>query len=444
MRSIRLGLAALLAVAALVPTGALAASKGDPMQAMMLAKAREKGMADAPAVVQASGAKCTVSDARWIGEDKKSGTNFYETACKEGLGYVFIAKKDDPAPQSFTCLEANKPQADGKPSSLQCLLPANANPEAGLKPFIDKTGSPCAIDKARAIGQGQKNSYFEVACKNGAGYILVTSSPPDPAQDVQLNTCLAYEPSDNLACQLTDRAKVLALVDNLVTKSTKPCTVTGRRFVLSTVKGDTYVEVACSSGSGYIMQENRQEELVRAYDCAQADFIAGGCTLTDARASQTEQAALYSKLATKAGFNCDVQKYASLPTTGAKEIIELACKNRPDGAIGIFTASSGRLYDCVRAEALGYRCSFTKQSAVYPKLTGDLKKLGKGSCEVSDARSFGATTDEDLIEVGCADGDPGWVLGYAKDADGPKEALSCLQAASFGTGGCRLPTNRKH
>ena len=442
MRSIRLGLAALLAVAALVPTGALAASKGDPMQAMMLAKAREKGMAEAPAVVQASGAKCTVSDARWIGEDKKTGTNFYEVGCKEGIGYVFISKKDDPKPQTFTCLEANKPQADGKPSSLQCLLPANANPEEGLKAYIQKTGSPCEIDKARAIGQGQKNSYFEVACKNGAGYILVTSSPPDPTQDVQLNTCLAYEPGGNLNCELTDRAAQLAPVDALVAKAGKSCTVKDRRYVLSTKNGDNYYEVACTSGSGYIVQENIKGELARILDCGSADFIGGGCTMTDARAAQTEQSALYTKLATKAGYPCDVGKYAPLPTTGAKEVIELQCKDRPDGGIGIFTANGGKVYNCVLAELEGYRCSFSKKDAVYPKLTAQLKSLGKGSCTVSDARVIGKTADEGFVELACADGLPGWVLGYPADSDTPKEVLSCLQAANIG-GGCRLATNRR-
>jgi len=441
MRFIRLGLAAMLAVAAFVPASAFAASK-DPMEAMMLAKAREKGMAEAPAVLQASGAKCSISDARWVGEDKKTGMNFYEISCKEGLGYVFISKKDDPKPQTFTCLEANKPTADGKPNSLACMLPENANPELGLKPFIEKVGSPCQIDKARAIGQGQKSSYFEVACKNGAGYILVTSTPPDPAQDVQLNTCLAYEPGGNLNCELTDRAAQLAPVDALVAKSGKSCTVKDRRYVLSTKNGDNYYEVSCTNGSGYMIQENGKGDLSRILDCGAADFIGGGCTMTDSRAAQTEQSALYTKLATKAGYPCNVGKYAPLPTTGAKEVIEMQCTDRPDGGIGIFTASGGKVYNCVLAELEGYRCSFSKKDAVYPKLTAQLKSLGKGSCTVSDARVIGKSADEGFVELACSDGLPGWVLGYPEGSDTPKEVLSCLQAANIG-GGCRLPTNRR-
>src|SRR6185437_9673953 len=110
----------------------------------------------------------------------------------------------------------------------------------------------------------------------------------------------------------------------------------GRRYVLTTTTGSNFYEVACDNGRGYMIEENGKGELARMVDCSKADFVGGGCTLTDSRAAETEQAALYSKLATKSGFNCDVAKYAVLPTTGPKEIIELQCKNRPDGGIGVF------------------------------------------------------------------------------------------------------------
>jgi hypothetical protein len=411
------------------------------MQALMAAKAKEKGMAEAPAVVQAAGLKCNVVDARLIGQDKQHGS-FYEVDCGTGLGYVLQSVKDTP-PLVFNCLEAGRPAADGTPSTISCELPGNLDTIGAVQKFVAKTDNPCVVDKARAMGQNKKSSFIEVSCKNGGGYIVTTSNPPDLTQPVQIITCLASDPNGNLACEMTDEAAQLAPVNALVAKSEKTCNISGRRYVLTTTSGSNFYEVACDNGRGYMIEENAKRELARMVDCSKADFVGGGCTLTDSRAAETEQAALYSKLATKSGFNCDVAKYAVLPTTGPKEIIELQCKNRPDGGIGVFTASGGHVYDCVRADVLGFRCSFSKTSAVYPKLTGDLKKLGKPSCEVSDTRSFGATTDEDFVEVACADGDPGWVIGYPKENDTPKEVLSCGQAASFGTGGCRLATNRK-
>jgi len=441
MRSIRIALAATLAVFALTPVSAMAAPKKDPAAALMAAKAKEKGMAEAPPLAQAAGLTCDVTDARWMGEDKKQALNIYEVACQQGLGFVLVSKAAE-KPQAYTCLETSRPTAEGARNSLFCELPGNASPMAGLSPFIAKGGVPCVVEKARAIGQGQKSAYFEVACQGGAGYIVVTSSPPNVADAVQMNTCLAYEPGGNLYCELTDRAAQLAPVDALVAKSGKACTVKDRRYVLTSKEGSNYYEVACDNGSGYMVQQDAKGGLQRILDCGSAEFIGGGCTLTDARAAQTEQAALYTKLATAAGFPCNVDKYAPLPTTGAKEVIELKCSNRTDGGIGIFTANGGKVFNCVLAEIEGYRCSFTKKDAVYPKLTTALKGLGKSTCTVSEARVIGKTPEEGFVEVACSDGLPGWVIGYPIGSDSPKEVLSCLQAANIG-GGCKLPTNRR-
>ena len=442
MRSIGIGLAAALAMFVLAPTGAVAAPKKDVAAALMAAKAKERGMAEAPAVASAAGLRCTITDARFVGEDKKQAMVFYEVACKEGMGFVLLHKPAEPRPQAYTCLESSKPTPEGTPNSLACELPGNLDAKKSLAPYIATAGSPCVIDKARAIGQGQKSAYFEVACTNGAGFIMVTSSPPDATQPVQMNTCLAYEPGGNLFCELTDRAAQLAPVDALVAKANRGCTVKDRRYVLTSKDGANYYEVACADGKGYMVQESLKGDLQRVLDCGSADFIGGGCTLTDARAFQTEQATLYTRLAGKAGFPCDVVKYAPLPTTGAKEVVELQCKDRPDGGIGIFTAGGGIVYNCVLAELEGYRCSFTKKEVVYPKLTAALRSLGKDSCTVSEARSIGKTPDEGFVEIACADGLPGWVIGYPNGSDKPKEVLSCLQAANVG-GGCKLPTNRR-
>lgn len=451
MRPIRIGLVAAMAIAALAPASAMSQiknAKASAAQAKAAAQAQAKGMAEAPPLVQSAGVRCSMTEARWMGEDKTQGANIYEVACQEGLGYVLIHKASDPATgqpatQAFNCLETSRPAADGTPNSLTCTLPGNADPKAGLAPFVAKSGTACVMDKARAIGTGSKNAYFEVACQDGAGYIMVTSNPLDPNQPVQMNTCLAYEPGGNLNCQLTDRATQLKVVDALVAKSGKTCQISDRRYVLSTKNGDNYYEVSCVAGTGYMVQENAKGELARILDCGSADFVGGGCTMTDARAAKTEQSALYSKLATKAGFDCDVSKYAPLPTQGAQEVIEMQCSNRPDGGIGIFTAQGGKVLDCVHAELDGYRCSFTEKKAVFSKLTANLKTLGKNSCTVSDARAVGKTADEGFIEVACSDGLPGWVIGYPTGSEKPKEVLSCAQAGNIGSGGCKLAGNRR-
>jgi hypothetical protein len=443
MKRFAIGLTAALAVAILVPAAVISAPKEEKGKPAIDAKAREAGMKEAPAIIQASGAGCTVSDARFIGEDKKAGAKYYEVACNEGMGFAMIAKKDV-APQVYTCLESSQPGPDGKVGGLACVLPGNANPGAGLAPYVKKGGVTCDIENTRAIGSGAKNSYFEVACKGGAGYVIQTVSPLNISGEVTVNSCLLYEEGGNVSCKLTNRQTQLAIVDTLngaAKAAGTACEIKDKRYILST-KVDNYYEVACQDGKGYVYQQTAATSaFARAIPCAQAGFVGGGCTLTDAVAALTEQAGFYSKLAAKAGFPCDVEKYGMLPTNDPKkEIVELKCKG---SAIAVFTATAGTVYDCVTAELNGFRCSFTKKDTQYARLTKDLVGFNKASCQVSDARIIGATDTEGFVEVACSDGLPGWVLGYPIGVAKPaaKEFLSCAQAKGIG-GGCKLPTNK--
>lgn len=445
MRIFGIGLAAVLGLLVMAPaTTVSAAKKPAAAEGGVDAKAREKGMADAPALVTAAGLSCTLSDARWIGADGKTKQDFYEIACNPGLGGVLIASKDPATPPAYyPCLETGKPLPDGKPGPLTCKLPGNADPVQALAPFVAKSGVTCAIDKARSIGASAHNTFFEVSCQGGYGYVMVASFPADANKDVKANTCLAYEEGSNLACTLTSREAQLAMVDTLAAASGKNCTVKDKRYILSAVNGSMYFEVACTDGKGYVLERASNGSLARAIDCANAP---GGaeCTLTDAREAKTEQAGLYTRLATKAGFPCQVEKYALFPTRVARqEVVELKCSDRPDGAVAVFDADGGgKIYNCVIAELQGYACSFTPKAASLVKISNDLKALGKGSCVVSDARIIGKTdTGDGFIEVACADGLPGWVLNYPTLAQTPKEVLSCKQAAGIG-GGCKMPTNK--
>lgn len=448
MRLFGIGLAAVLASVVLAPSGADAASRKDAMAALYAEKMHEKGLADAPGLLKQGGLTCDVADARMIGQDETNTIAVYEVACKDNMGFVIQAKpgekKTPPVFDTvYSCLHTATPLPDGSENSMRCQLEANASQTPWLQNYVDKIGRPCTIEDARYVGQTQKELYVELACKRGTGYMMSAPWPADPAATAQMNTCLIYTEESGLTCELTDQAAQLAPLDNLVVKSGKNCTITERRHVLTTKNGDNYYEVACDNGTGFVLQEDIKGELARAISCAHADFVSGGCTLTDARMGETEQAALYTRLAQRSGFDCNVEKYAALPTTGPKEVIELKCDNRADGGIGVFSATgTGYVYDCVRAEVEGYRCAFTEKKATMPHLTADLRKLGKTSCTVSDARSFGRRATDDFVEVACSDGLPGWVIIYPSESNTPKEALSCSQANRFGSGGCRLPTNR--
>jgi hypothetical protein len=215
--------------------------------------------------------------------------------------------------------------------------------------------------------------------------------------------------------------------------------------MLSTADGSDYFEIACPDGKGYVLHADKTGTLAEVIPCSQAYQIGDGCTLTDARQAETQEAATYSGLAKGAGFDCTVSKYALFPQSDqTKDIVEMACSNRPDGGVGVFPAKgAGAVYDCVRSQDEGYKCSFTPESAVYPVLSAALRSAGKGSCVVSNARPFAHGDDgSDYVEVGCADGGSGWVMIYPAGSRTPTQLLNCAQAGNL-NGGCQLPGNKK-
>lgn len=440
MKPLRLGLIAAVAFGMLAPAAVYSQAK----TASVSDKDRQRGMAEAPAVAQAAGVTCQVADARFIGEvnDKKAKTKsaYYEVDCSEGLGFV-LQSVAGAKPSAFTCIEASAPQADGKPSALSCALPGNQNSVADVAALAKKAGVACTVENARAVGQTTDKSLFEVLCQGGAGYIVTASNPPVATATAEAASCLLYdEANTNISCTLVDKAARLAVVDALVQQTGASCQVKDRKFVLMTKQNDTYFEVACQDGKGYMIKADVAGK-GSAIECAKAQHIGGGCSLTDARAAATEQAGLYTRLAKAAGHTCEVTEYGALPAAAGKDVVELVCSNGP-GGIGVFEANgSGKVYNCAHALVAGYRCSLNKGDTGASALTADLKKLGKGSCTVKDSRLVGKTANGSAyVEVNCSDGLAGYMIEYTAATVTPKEAIGCAFAKGI-AGGCKLPGN---
>jgi hypothetical protein len=440
-----IGLAIALAAVIAAPSLAFAAAAAPAVTK----EAREKGMAAAPALVSAAGSDCQVSDARIIGSavdpKTKAKTTVYEVACTGNEGLLVMQAGDQKA-ELFTCEEAASAAAAGNKGASQCILPGNADPKAGILLYLTKAGVTCTPDKMRALGHSATDVFFEVSCKEGApGYVLQISAPPSLAKPIKAEPCIGFAPTDNIHCELTDRATQMAVVDRLMSASGKPCAIKDRGYVGIAPSGNSYYEVACQDGKGYVIEQRPNGAYSRVVPCAEADAIAGGCKLTDTRQAKTDEAGLYTQLAKKAGFDCTVSGYAPFAVNlEGKEVVELSCSNRPDGGIGIFPASgAGQVLDCAHSELKSFRCTLTKPAAGYPRLTADLKTLGKGTCTVSASRIVGVTgSGSGYIEVGCADGLPGYMVEYSLTTLAPKSFVLCVQAKNI-SGGCTLPGNNK-
>jgi hypothetical protein len=441
MRPYGIGLIAALVIAALAPAAVLSAPK---KAEDITPAARTQGMAEAPAIAQAAGIACKVTDARLVGkaEDKKAKTttSYYEIDCDQGVGFILQSVTGAPKPTAFSCIEANSPQPDGKPSSLPCKLPGNADPKADLGPVLAKAGLSCVPTNTRGIGQSATSTFVEVACQDGQGYVLQTSAPMDPAKPVEANNCLIYdEANGNIKCTLTAKESRLAVVDTYSAAAKNNCAIKDRRYVGVSQAGSTFFEVSCADGKGYLYKVDKGA-LAESYPCAKAAMVMGGCTLTDAREAQTEEAAFYTKGAKKAGYDCDVVKYAPFPAATGKEVVEMACGNRPDGAVGIFGGPTDTtlIYDCARAPIAGYRCSFSKPETGYKAVTADLKALGKDQCNVSNVRVVGKTAKgTTFLETTCTGAEgKGYIIEYTAE---PLKAIGAINCAF--SKDCKLPGN---
>ena len=428
-----LGLLMALAAAILVPASAVSKDKAE-----IPAQARKVGMEKAPTIVQAAGLPCQVSDARLIGEDKKSKKSYFEVACAAGsMGYVIEAPAEG-TPTSFSCIEANTPPEPGKDPSAPCLLPGNSDPKAVLQPMLKQAGIDCTPEAARGIGQTKSSTYVEVACQRGTGYVVVASAPFDSSKAIEAQNCLMYDEADtNIKCTLADKATRLAVVDKYAADANNGCTVKDRRWVGMSKDGSSFYEASCQDGKGYIYKVAATGALAEAYECAKATQILGGCTLTDARQAQTEQAALYTRLAKAAGVPCDVDKYALFPSKPGEEVAELVCKNG-SGAILMSKGAQSTALDCGHAPIAGYKCSMSDDNG-YKLLTADLKKYKPDTtCVVSDSRVVGKTEKgTTYVEVACTDKLKGYVIEYQS---APKiTAINVVGCALAGN--CKLPGN---
>ena len=447
MRPMGLGVAAALVLAILSPLGVAHAAPKSETPAISKDQ-RDKGMAAAPGLVSAGGFDCKVSDARLIGSGTDSKTKakvtLYELACTGNEG-LLIQKTGD-AVAAFTCAQADEPGPDGKPSSNRCELPGNADPAAGLAPYVAKAGKSCTIAKMRALGQVADQCGLRGGLSGRLGLDPGDVRPAQSGQarlDGSLRRLSARWQHQLQADRHRRATGGRRPSDGQVRQGLHGQGPQVRRRDLLRIR---FYEAACQEGKGYMIESAANGDFKEAIDCAAADSIAGGCTLTDARQAKTEQAGLYSKLAAKAGFQCQVSGYAPLPGPAGKDVVEMACSNRPDGAIGIFGASENdpaTIIDCAHAELKGYRCALTKPSAAYATLTADLKALGKSSCQVSNARAVGVSADQHgYIEVACADGLAGYMIEYTLSPITPKTPLVCAEAKGI-SGGCTLPGNKK-
>ncbi|HEY4030804.1 MAG TPA: hypothetical protein VGM25_10700 [Caulobacteraceae bacterium] len=448
MRFLRLGFIAAMA-AALCGQQALAADAPPKMDP----KVHEQSQKDAPALVQATGMKCDVTDAYQLGtadetvNGKKFKSAFYEIACGQGgLGYIF---KSVPGgdPQFFDCLSlkmaADKAIADKqKPSNTCGMLTANADPKTGLLPWLTQAGVNCGqVTNGAWLGASpaDKIAVYEASCSNGGGYLIMS---PQQGSTKMLDVEPCYK-GDLLGvkCQVTSPAEIAKPILAMAAAAKKPeCMPTKARWVVTdTANNSDFYEIGCADGkSAYMLHTDNKGGFKETVECVKATRIAGGCTYMDVNTGSTAENATYSKLAKQIGYDAcaNVQKYQSYgpENGGQREIVELSC-SPTEGAFAIVPTGAGQTgeyFNCVRAAGRGLTCHLTPMDVTYAKITQQISSRGKTTCKVTNGKDVGKDDKgTDYVDVACSPGDPQpeMVLQYSKlPQETLAQATTCAQA----------------
>ncbi|MCS6625017.1 hypothetical protein N0B44_19050 [Roseibacterium beibuensis] len=206
----------------------------------------------------------------------------YEIACREGPGYLVVATE---APAILNCLhlaateEAQRAADPSRPVTSLCLLEGNKDPAAALRPLASRIDPACAVDQAAWIGRvGEDQDRYEIGCDGRDGLWLQT--PINGTEITDSFSCLDLAAMGD-ACKFTTPEEQAATVAAWLPADGPACAA-DRARVVGVAGGSRYYELACGAESGLILSLTPEGRFDRAWPCAQAAGIAGGCKLARA------------------------------------------------------------------------------------------------------------------------------------------------------------------
>ncbi|MDR7118357.1 hypothetical protein [Caulobacter sp. BE254] len=133
----------------------------------------------------------------------------YEIVCKDSLGWI-ISKSSDGTSRLTDCLALQTGAlAAGKawPKGYLCGLPENGTPFLGLRPIAAKVAPSCALVDGVYMGAGGQPPIlrYEIACKDGKGFVVDAPAPGSSAALQAINCDEAK--AAGAACTLIDKKR---------------------------------------------------------------------------------------------------------------------------------------------------------------------------------------------------------------------------------------------
>jgi hypothetical protein len=212
---------------------------------------------------------CAIKDRRFVGTSQE-GSNFFETACQDGKGYIYKVSAAGAFVQSYECAKASNLLGGCQLTDARQA----ATEQAGLYTRLAKAaGSTCQVEKYAVFPSTGNDDIVELVCADGTGAVgIFKAGGKGEVLDcghalVAGYKCGMAKPGDGFALLTADLKKF----------DKKDCEVSASRLAAKTDRGTLYLEVACADHlKGYMVEyKTGPVTPVAVTGCA----LAGGCKL---------------------------------------------------------------------------------------------------------------------------------------------------------------------
>jgi hypothetical protein len=240
----------------------------------------------------------------------------------------------------------------------------------------------CELTDAERVGGGKGKvgdqtvdvNVYEVACRSGTGYFLISQGPQKPiamscfAADATHAADIAQGVKSDLYCQLPANKDVKAMAASLLRTAGTTCAVSNFRwFGLSTTGQTEYSEVACADGKGYLLKtpQTGLTAQTSVMSCQEAAKNGLKCRLTDGgpvSAPVTMQT--FHDALKQNGVSCEPAQMRLIgrETVDKRYVVEVQCPEQPRGLVAFVPLEGNtnkfETIDCAAAVERDILCKF--------------------------------------------------------------------------------------
>jgi hypothetical protein len=228
--------------------------------------------------------------------------------------------------------------------------------------------------KTRTDGKIVEVNVYEVACRNGTGYFLISQGPQKPtamscfAADATRAADIAQGGKSDFYCQLPANRDVKAMAASLMTTAGTECSVSNFRwFGLSASSHTEYSEVVCADGKGYLLKtpQTGLSAQTSVMTCQEAATFGLKCHLTDGGPVSTPVTMQTFRDALKQnGVGCEPTQLRVIgrEAVDKRYVVEVQCPERPGGIVAFVPLEGNtkafEAIDCAGAVERDIRCTF--------------------------------------------------------------------------------------